>query len=140
MAKLLCRRCAGTGLSGIGLRACAFCEGEGVSERMPVVMLESPYAGDVERNTRYARACMLECLRRGEAPFASHLLYTQALDDADAQQRGLGMLAGHALLPVCDYVVAYVDYGVSPGMQERMRLAESLGVQVQRRKLGHGEA
>ena len=50
---------------------------------MQRVIIESPYAGDVERNVRYARAAMADCLKRGEAPFASHLLYTQegVLDD-----------------------------------------------------------
>lgn len=46
------------------------------------VVLESPYAGkdkeEVERNTRYARACVRDCIIHGDAPFASHLLYTQA--------------------------------------------------------------
>jgi hypothetical protein len=42
-----------------------------------LVVVESPYAGNIERNLRYLRACMADCLRRGEAPFASHGLYTQ---------------------------------------------------------------
>ncbi len=47
---------------------------------MEAVILESPYGGtpeEVERNVKYARACLRDCLLRGEAPFASHLLYTQ---------------------------------------------------------------
>ena len=39
---------------------------------MKLVIVESPFAGDTERNIRYARACLADCLRRGEAPFASH--------------------------------------------------------------------
>ena len=60
------------------------------------VVIESPYAGDTARNEAYARACMADCLMRGEAPFASHLLYTQdgVLDDGDEAQRKLGMEAG----------------------------------------------
>ena len=46
---------------------------------MVLVLLESPYAGYVERNLAYARACMRDCLLRGEAPFASHLLYAANL-------------------------------------------------------------
>lgn len=41
------------------------------------VMVDSPFAGDVERNIAFARACLRDCLIRGEAPFASHLLYAQ---------------------------------------------------------------
>ena len=57
------------------------------------VILESPYAGNVELNERYARACMADCLRRGEAPYASHLLYTQpgVLDDLVPEQREIGI-------------------------------------------------
>ena len=43
---------------------------------MRFVIIESPYAGNVEENEEYARKCLRDCLMRGEAPFASHLLYT----------------------------------------------------------------
>ncbi len=43
------------------------------------VIVESPYAGAtariIERNERYLRACLRDCLLRGEAPFASHGLF-----------------------------------------------------------------
>ena len=44
---------------------------------MRLVILESPYAGDVAANVKYARRCVRDSLSRGEAPIASHLLYTQ---------------------------------------------------------------
>jgi hypothetical protein len=44
---------------------------------MRLVVLESPYAGDVDANVEYARACVRDALQRGDAPIASHLLYTQ---------------------------------------------------------------
>ena len=31
-----------------------------------LVTLESPYAGDVMTNTRYARACIADAIKRGE--------------------------------------------------------------------------
>lgn len=54
-----------------------------MDSRMILVIIESPYAGDVDRNLEYLRAAMRDCLKRGEAPFASHALYTQpgVLDD-----------------------------------------------------------
>jgi hypothetical protein len=60
------------------------------------VILESPYAGDIERNVAYARAAMRDSLLRGEAPIASHLLYTQpgVLDDQVSDERRLGIEAG----------------------------------------------
>ena len=39
-----------------------------MAERLRLVVLESPYAGDVARNVRYARACLRDSLLRGEAP------------------------------------------------------------------------
>lgn len=48
------------------------------------VIVESPYAGDVIRNVEYARAAMRDCLQRGEAPFASHLLYPAPFGLEDA--------------------------------------------------------
>ena len=56
------------------------------------VILESPYAGDIERNVAYARAAMRDSLLRGEAPIASHLLYTQpgVLDDQVSRRAAPG--------------------------------------------------
>lgn len=82
------------------------------------VVIESPYAGDVEANVAYARRCVLDSLRRGEAPFASHLLYTQPgiLDDLVAEERTLGIDAGLAWGAAAELVAVYIDRGVSPGM------------------------
>ena len=81
------------------------------------VILESPYAGDVKRNVAYARRAMLDSLQRGEAPMASHLLYPQVLDDADADQRALGIEAGLAWGSAAIMTVVYADLGISRGMQ-----------------------
>jgi hypothetical protein len=69
-----------------------------IEEAATPVILESPYAGDVEANMRYARAAMRDSLMRGEAPFASHLLYTQegVLLDSVPEERTLGIEAGFA--------------------------------------------
>lgn len=63
---------------------------------MKLVILETPYAGRVALNIEFARACMADCLKRGEAPFASHLLYTQPgiLDDTKSEERMLGISGG----------------------------------------------
>src|SRR5690606_3550939 len=41
-----------------------------------LVILESPYAGNIDLNIDYARAAVRDSLSRGESPIASHLLYT----------------------------------------------------------------
>ncbi len=104
---------------------------------MRLVYLESPLAGDVERNIAYARACMRDALARGEAPFASHLLFPQPdiLDDDVPSQRRLGMEAGFAWAIAADATVVYTDLGVSRGMQEGINRAESIGRPVEYRTI-----
>lgn len=84
---------------------------------MRLVVVESPLAGDRERNDRYLRACLLDCLRRGEAPFASHAVYPQVLDDAKPEERSLGMNAGFAWRRAAAATVVYSDLGCSSGMK-----------------------
>lgn len=101
------------------------------------VIVESPLAGDVERNVNYARACVLDCLERGEAPFASHLLYAQEgiLDDLVPEQRERGITAGLAWGEKADATVVYEDLGVTPGMIRGIGEAERVGRPVERRRL-----
>lgn len=103
---------------------------------MRLVVIESPYAGDVEANLRYARACLLDALRRGEAPLASHLLYTQVLNDDDPEERALGMAAGFNWNDCADAVVVYTDRGISAGMEAGIRYArEVLDIPVEFRRV-----
>lgn len=102
------------------------------------VIIESPYAGDIELNLRYLRACMHDCLIRGEAPFASHALYTQCgvLRDEDPAEREQGIQAGFAWRSVADATIVYMDLGVSRGMQYGIEHAMKLGHQIESRTLG----
>ncbi len=102
-----------------------------------LVILESPYAGDIEANTRYARACLRDSLLRGEAPIASHLLYTQpgVLDDMIGEERQLGIDAGLAWKTVATASVVYTDHGISRGMQYGIDAATAAGLPVERRHL-----
>jgi hypothetical protein len=82
------------------------------------IIIESPYAGMIERNVRYARACMRDSLGRGEAPIASHLIYTQEgiLDDQILSERENGIRAGFAWWDVAELIAFYTDLGWSDGM------------------------
>lgn len=103
---------------------------------MKLVIIESPYAGDVERNTIYARRCMRDSLRRGEAPFASHLLYTQVLADTVPEDRQLGIKAGFVWGNMADLVAVYVDYEPTPGMEKGIARAEFAKQPVEYRSIG----
>ncbi|MHA3723743.1 DUF7768 domain-containing protein [Leucobacter sp. HY1910] len=104
----------------------------------PLVVIESPYAGATALHERYARACLADSLTRGEAPFASHLLYTQpgVLDDTVPGERTRGIEAGFTWGAHAQYVACYTDLGVSPGMVEGRRQALARGQRVITRSIG----
>lgn len=104
---------------------------------MRLVVMESPYAGDVEANLAFGRQCLRDCLARGDAPLASHLLYTQddVLDDDKPEERAQGVLAGHAWMKVTNAVVFYIDRGISPGMRLGLRAAVRHGAVIEFRNL-----
>jgi len=86
------------------------------------VFVESPLAAtskeESTENIEYAKRCLRDCLRRGEYPFASHLLYPQVLDDTIPAERFQGMEAGEAWRLHADRVVIYIDRGISAGMEK----------------------
>jgi hypothetical protein len=104
---------------------------------MKLVILESPYAGDIEVNVAYARRCLHDSLMRGEAPIASHLLYTQpgVLNDAVPAQRQHGIDAGLAWRTVAEGSVVYIDHGISKGMDYGIAAMIAAGKPVEYRKL-----
>ena len=89
---------------------------------MRLVIVETPLRADTEalrgRNRRYLKAAMLDCIRRGEAPFASHMMYVQVLDDDVPAERIVGIKCGLAWGELADATVVYEDLGVSGGMQQ----------------------
>lgn len=80
------------------------------------VIIESPYAGDIEANTEYLKACVLDSLNRSESPYASHAFFPQFLDDDNPAERKIGIDAGLAWSIAAETVVYYVDKGMSAGM------------------------
>lgn len=102
------------------------------------IVIESPYAGDMARNETYARRAMRDSVERGEAPFASHLLYTQPgiLDENNPKERALGIECGYAWSDHADKIVFYVDYGMSPGMQSALNRALLQNARIETRKIG----
>lgn len=109
---------------------------------MNLVVIESPWAAhgaiEADRNVAYARAAMRDCLIRGEAPFASHMLYaaSHVLNDASPNDRELGMEAGFAWGRAAELVVVYTDLGLSNGMRRGIERALAEGRQVEYRRLG----
>ena len=96
---------------------------------MRLVILESPYAGDVPANLTYLREKMNWALKHGMAPFASHALYTQpgVLDDDDPVERALGIAAGLEWRRVADLSVFCARLGWSRGMRAALASAKAEG-------------
>ena len=102
---------------------------------MKLVVIESPLRGEVpawcprwlagtvesirrELNKAYAARCMQDALRRGEAPYASHLLFDRpgVLNDAVPAERELGIRAGLAWGERAELRAVYCDHGITEGM------------------------
>lgn len=89
------------------------------------------------RNVTYARLAMRDCVLRGEAPYASHLLLPQPLildDDVPAERR-LGIDAGLAWGAKADATAVYLDLGTSAGMRYGIANAEAAGRSLEERRL-----
>jgi hypothetical protein len=104
---------------------------------MKLVILESPYAGDIERNVKYARMAVRDSLLRDEAPIASHLIYTQdgVLKDEIPEERRRGIDAGLAWIVKADLHVFYVDYGYSSGMEYALTVAKRYKIPIEERRI-----
>lgn len=99
------------------------------------VVIESPFAGDINLHMGYLRRCMRDSLMRGEAPFASHRLYTFALDDLDPIEREIGIQAGLAWAVRADLTAVYTDFGISDGMKQGIEHATSCGRPIEYRTI-----
>jgi len=106
-----------------------------------LVILESPYAhpdpAGLADNIDYARRAVRDSLGRGEAPIASHLLYTQPgiLRDEIPAERAQGIAAGLAWRSVATGTVVYADRGISCGMEHGIAAARAAGLAVEIRYL-----
>jgi hypothetical protein len=100
-----------------------------------LVIVESPYAGNREQNVAYARAAMLDCLKRGEAPMVPHLLYTQVLDDTVIAERALGIRAGTSWYYATQACIVYEDLGISNGMSLGIIAARKHDIPIEYRQL-----
>ena len=84
---------------------------------MERVIIESPFKGDYAKNKAYLFMAIRDSLNRGEAPMASHLFYTEVLDDGNEDDRMKGINAGLSWGEKADSVAIYKDLGISKGME-----------------------
>ena len=111
-------------------------------ETLQRVLVESPFKGndwsETRRNIFYARLCVRDSILRGEAPFASHLFYTQTgiLDDKIEEERMRGINAGLTWGEDAELSAFYQDFGFSKGMEYGLKHANEIGRKIDYRNLG----
>ena len=91
---------------------------------------------DEDTNVKYALACCRWASDRGLAPFASHLFYTQFLDDTDEGERERGIKSGFTWAQVAGQRIFFVDRGFTSGMVWGYKNAEELNQSIKVIKLG----
>lgn len=112
---------------------------------MNLVLVESPYmyksdnplerAVGLLRNLVYARLALRDCFHKGEAPYCSHLLYTQPLilNDDIASERQIGIDAGLDWGSHAQKTAVYTDLGLSAGMNFGLANAKQSGRPIEYR-------
>jgi hypothetical protein len=104
-----------------------------------LVIIESPWAGlgAGEKAKSYLRNCIRDCLVRSEIPWASHamLALTEALYEADEEQRAEGLIVAKRMILRADKVAFYVDHGMSRGMTEALAWCKVHGKTRENRRI-----
>lgn len=98
---------------------------------MKLIYVASPYAGDIEKNTEFAKEACRHVMNEGHAFFAPHLLYPAILDEQQPEQRQRGLDMGLAMLPRCDELWCYGGR-ISFGMHLEIEEAGRLGIPIRR--------
>jgi hypothetical protein len=99
-----------------------------------IVVIESPYGSRSptvrKAHKMYANHMIRAALSEGCIPVASHVFFTEALDDTHPAERALGILAGLRLGDFADECWVCADLGVSAGMAEGIRRAQERGQEI----------
>jgi hypothetical protein len=116
------------------------------SARRALSLAQTAVQAAEAKHLRYLKALALHAFGLGYAPFASHALYTQWLDDHDPAQRKLGIDAGFVIADALDgihmvgiselAVLVGVDLGISSGMECGIKLHKQAGREIIEVRLG----
>ena len=98
---------------------------------MKMIYVASPYAGDIQKNTEFAKRACRHVMEQGHAFFAPHLLYPSLLCESVSAERELGLDMGLSMLPRCDELWCYGDH-ISHGMMAEIAEAQRLNIPTRR--------
>jgi hypothetical protein len=93
------------------------------------VFICSPLSGDITQNTENARRYARFAVEKGKIPFVPHLLFPQFLNEADKDERHLGLFFGLRFLADCDEVWVFGDT-VSEGMEQELEKAREWNIPI----------
>lgn len=96
---------------------------------MKLVYICSPYAGDIENNSIFAKTACRYAAKQDCAPIAVHLIYPQILDDTVLTEREHGIQMGLRVLASCEELWVCGER-ISHGMGFEIAEAERLGITV----------
>jgi hypothetical protein len=96
---------------------------------MMLVYIASPYAGDIEYNTKMAIAYCRYAAGCGVIPLAPHLLIPRFLCESNPKEREQGIKMGLQLLSLCSELWACGNR-ISEGMKMEIAEAKRLGIKI----------
>ena len=88
----------------------------------PIVYICSPFSDDVDGNIAAARRYSRFAVDKGYIPIAPHLLFPQFLNEADPNERQLGLFFGNALMSKCSEVWVFGSV-ITSGMEAEIKRA-----------------
>lgn len=112
-----------------------------------VVMIESPYSGDIDRNIRYLNIAITESkLLYGECPYAGHAYLTQHARNKDhfcsnsnkkwsVLGRDVSVERCNIIRHRCDKTVFYTDRGWNTGMKLAKEYCEKNNLPYEERQV-----
>jgi hypothetical protein len=95
----------------------------------PLAYICSPYAGDIDRNVNAARRYSRFAVNSGFIPIAPHLLFPQFLDDANPDERQLGLFFGNVIMSKCAEIWVFGS-NISEGMAAEIERAKQKNQQI----------
>lgn len=94
---------------------------------MKLIYVASPYLGDIEKNTEFAKKACRHTMEQGHVFFCPHLMYPNILDDSKPEERNIAINMGLEVLKKCDELWCYGDK-ISYGMHLEIQEAKKQGI------------
>jgi hypothetical protein len=105
-----------------------------------LVIIECPYGTEDpsmrDKYALYAKKCLQDSLKRGEAPFAGQLFYAKLLNDRVQAEKDVGLISHLSWIPVADLIAVYIDMGLSSSMQIAINVAMIKNKRIEYRSIG----